>query len=330
VADTVALAEELGFDSAWLPDSQLIWRDTWMALALAAERTSRIRLASGVSNVVTRHVSVVASAARTLQELAPGRVVLGLGAGWSSAGMVGLPTTGHRELSRALKQLQSLFSGDSVYFGDVPGRLSNPAGPCPIYLGTQGSLNLRLAGRVADGIILAMSLPQALLEEKLAFLRQGAESTGREWRSLEVALLAPVHVTSDLSRDLRRFKPTVAIALRNQPLDELAAAGITERLTGDVPAGFEPDGTHVRDFAAAVESCDRLVSDDLALRWVDAFALAGAPDYLSARLESLAHGGVTTVIVTPLAPDNSQRLPDDLLRSLSANVFPGSAGLSQK
>ena len=318
VADSIVLAETLGFDSAWLPDSQLIWRDTWMALALAAVRTSRIRLGPGVSNVVTRHVSVVASAVRTLQELAPGRTMLGLGAGWSSAGMVGLAAAKHRQLAEALTQLRSLLSGEAVVFDGVTGRLSDPAGPCPLYLGTQGPLNLKLAGRVADGVVLAMSLPPALLAEKLEHLRTGAAQAGRDGWQPGVALLAPVHVTDDVSRDLRLFKPAVAIALRNQPVDELAVAGIDQRLEGAVPEGFEPDGTHIRDFTAAVESCHSLVSDEVARTWVEAFALAGPRDYLRARLTELADRGVTEVIITPLTGDNSQHLPDALMREFSS------------
>ena len=62
VADAVAHAEAVGFHSVWLPDSQLLWRDTFSSLTLATTRTNRITLATGVTNVVTRHVSVIASA----------------------------------------------------------------------------------------------------------------------------------------------------------------------------------------------------------------------------------------------------------------------------
>src|SRR5690242_4278855 len=83
-------AEEAGIGALWLPDSQLLWRDTYGALAAMALTTSRINLGTAVSNVATRHVSVIASAVRTLQELAPDRFRLGLGTGASATRTVGL------------------------------------------------------------------------------------------------------------------------------------------------------------------------------------------------------------------------------------------------
>jgi 5,10-methylenetetrahydromethanopterin reductase len=90
-----------------------------MALALAAAQTSRITLGTAVTNVVTRHPSVIASATRTLLELAPKRFVLGLGVGWSSAGMVGLPTTKHSEFTQAVKDIRTLLQGEKVQFNGV-------------------------------------------------------------------------------------------------------------------------------------------------------------------------------------------------------------------
>ena len=79
VARCVADAERAGFDIAWLPDSQFLWRDVWACLALAAARTERIVLGTCVTNLQTRDPSVTAAAAVTLDELAPGRTILGVG-----------------------------------------------------------------------------------------------------------------------------------------------------------------------------------------------------------------------------------------------------------
>src|SRR4051794_37468283 len=76
VAESVALCERKGFDVAWIADSQLLWRDVFAAMALAADRTEKITLGTAVTNFVSRHPSVVASAINTVHELAPGRVAL--------------------------------------------------------------------------------------------------------------------------------------------------------------------------------------------------------------------------------------------------------------
>src|SRR5215469_10468651 len=91
----VVEAEMLGFDEVWFPDSQLLWRDVFCVLTAAATATGRIVLGSAVTNIVTRHPTVIASAARTVAELAPGRFKLGLGVGNSSLAPIGLrPSTG--------------------------------------------------------------------------------------------------------------------------------------------------------------------------------------------------------------------------------------------
>lgn len=124
VAAAAAYAEAAGFDSVWVPDSQLMWRDTFVALSLAAASTTRITLATGVTNLVTRHVSVVASAALTVQELAPGRFMLALGAGRSAAGMIGAASTPTPVLRESLTALRTLLSGGAWPFGGGPQRLA--------------------------------------------------------------------------------------------------------------------------------------------------------------------------------------------------------------
>ncbi|GGM24881.1 hypothetical protein GCM10010129_81740 [Streptomyces fumigatiscleroticus] len=84
IVTSVRRAEELGFDSAWFPDSQLLWRDVFTTLTAAALGTERIGLGTAVTHLVTRHPAVVASAARSVAELAPGRFTLGRGVGDSS------------------------------------------------------------------------------------------------------------------------------------------------------------------------------------------------------------------------------------------------------
>ena len=171
VAAAAAHAEAAGFDSVWVPDSQLLWRDTFVALALAAASTRRITLAPGVTNLVTRHVTVVASAARTVQELAPGRFMLALGAGRSAADMVGAAHTPTRELGESLRALRALLSGQPWSFGGGPQRLTGAAGACPVYLGAGGPRNVRLACAEADGIILAGTLSAADVTRTAAMVR---------------------------------------------------------------------------------------------------------------------------------------------------------------
>lgn len=329
VADAAALAERLGFYRIWFPDSQLIWRDVWMALALAAARTHRIKLGTAVTNVVTRHPSVIASATRTLQELAPGRFALGLGTGWSSAGMIGLPMTPHGEFVEAVARIETLLRGGEADFNGKRARLTAAPGSCDIFIGTQGPRNLRHAGARAKGVIITMALAPGLLEQKLSHVRAGAKAAGRRMKDLDVVVWVPAYITESPMRDIRLFKPAVYIALRNQPVDELAAAGIRTRLGGTVPPGIEPDGTHVADWDTAIDACDPLVSDALAHRWIDTFAVVSTPHTLRARLQEIAARGVSELVVTSLIGNGDQSLPTSLIESISQALNrPGTPGVT--
>lgn len=153
--DTVRLAERYGFDEAWFPDSQLLWRDVYCALTAVALGTDRIGLGTAVTNVVTRHPAVVASAARTVAEIAPGRFTLGLGIGDSSVAPLGMRASSRAELTAGIAQLRALLEGQEwPYAEGLRSRLRDPAPHVPIHLAASGPRNLALAGEAADGVIL--------------------------------------------------------------------------------------------------------------------------------------------------------------------------------
>src|SRR5262245_32159669 len=106
--EEIQLAERLGFESVWLGDSQLIWRDLYVMLGAAAATTSRVALATGVTNPVTRHATVTAGAVVSLQELSGGRMILGAGVGFTSLGMLGRRPVTRAELHRFVQEVVAL------------------------------------------------------------------------------------------------------------------------------------------------------------------------------------------------------------------------------
>ena len=320
-ADRVAVAagraEEAGFDSVWVPDSQLLWRDTFVALALAAASTKRITLATGVTNLVTRHVTVVASAVRTIQELAPGRFTLALGAGRSAADMAGAVHTPTRELGESLRALRALLSGQPWSFAGRPQRLAGAAGACPVYLGAGGPRNVRLACAEADGLILAGTLSAADVISRAATVRALVARSGRPGRPFDVVLWLRAHVRDGSPPDPRQWKPAVAIALRNAPAAIAESLGVDHRALRQA-AGLHSDSTHPAAWAAAVASCDPLISDDAAIAYAEQYCLYGTRADIRRRVAELESSGTTTLITTPLAGDTAGTLPHEFIDSFSA------------
>ena len=107
-------AEELGYGGVWLADSQCVMRDAYTIMSLIASQTSRIRVASGVTNAITRHPSVLANSWATLDEISGGRAVMGIGVGESSIRTLGLKPDRLAALENKIDVLRALMNGDEV------------------------------------------------------------------------------------------------------------------------------------------------------------------------------------------------------------------------
>jgi len=142
----VKLAESLGYDTAWITDTHLICRELWVTLTACALATSRIRLGPGITVPHTRHISVTASAAVTLEELAPGRVVVGVGTGGSAAQTMGL-TLGQTARIATLEAMAAHEVGHTLGFAhnfgaSTQGRPSVMDYPAPRVKLTGGKIDL--------------------------------------------------------------------------------------------------------------------------------------------------------------------------------------------
>lgn len=201
-------AEELGFDAAWLADSQLYTKDVYVGLALAAQRTSRIKLGPGVTNPVTRHLTVTANAIAAIGEVSGGRAMLGLGAGDAAVFPLGIAPARIADLRRAIAALRALFRGDQAELGDA--RLSVAAAgkaPCPILLSASQPRMLELAGAEADGVILMGAADPALTRWQLERIADGAESKRRTLADLDVDLWFTISLSDDREQALNDVRP---------------------------------------------------------------------------------------------------------------------------
>ena len=159
-AEQIALAEELGYRRAWCYDSPALYPDVWMTLALAAERTSRIGLGPAVLVPSLRHVMTNAAAIATLVSLAPGRVAVAIGSGFTGRLALGqrpLPWVQVRAYTLALRDL---LQGKQVEWDGAPTKMLHPEGfapsrpiDVPMLMGVVGERGTAVAREVADGVI---------------------------------------------------------------------------------------------------------------------------------------------------------------------------------
>jgi 5,10-methylenetetrahydromethanopterin reductase len=313
----VQLAEALGYDTAWITDTHLVCRELWVTLAACAVATTRIRLGPGVTVPHTRHVSVTASAACTLAELAPGRVVLGVGTGGSAAQTMGLrleQVARIGTLEHVATALRELTRGRSMRFeSGSEGRLAWLDAPVevPIYLAGSGPRMLTAAGRHGDGVIVYASVDPGVLRAGLAHVAAGAGAAGRGLGDLDVALWAPMAIGRDRAQARDHVRGRVASALRH-PLPVALAAedqAAVERLRREYDA-FQ--------HATAASAHRRLVPD----RLVDLMALAGTPEEVREQVVRLKNvPEIRRIIAFPQAPGRGFLAREDVLRLFAEEVM---------
>jgi 5,10-methylenetetrahydromethanopterin reductase len=308
IAAFAADVEAAGFDTLYVPDSQILWRDSYLTLFAAALRTSTLGLGTAVSNVVTRHPSVVASLTRTVAEAAPDRFFLGLGVGNSSVAPVGLRSSTQAELRRGIDQIRGLLAG-----ADVEGvRMRDPHPNVPIHMAATGPRNLRFAGEVADGAILLSGVAPELLSRAVGLVREGAGGP------TEITVSAYAMVTDDLRRDARVLKPVCAGIAQNGGQAALATAGIHVEVPAHVP-GVYPDLVHAEDWDHAIEVCSEWITDDDAVAFARTFCLFGTPEEIVDRIARTAQLGATAIFLQHVG---SYDLPERLVAEFADRVLP--------
>jgi 5,10-methylenetetrahydromethanopterin reductase len=187
VAGEATRAERLGYDRIGIWDSPALFREPWVTLTATALSTSTVRLGTWVTNPITRHPAVVAAAASTLDELAPGRIYMGIGSGGTGAWNLGLRSAALADFERYVVALRALMqTGEAEYQGAA---ITMPwAAPrrVPIIVAAHGPRSLRLAGRIGDGVIVGLGITPDVVEQALTAVAEGAHEAGRTLADLEV------------------------------------------------------------------------------------------------------------------------------------------------
>jgi alkanesulfonate monooxygenase SsuD/methylene tetrahydromethanopterin reductase-like flavin-dependent oxidoreductase (luciferase family) len=310
----VALAEQLGYRQAWFYDSQMIYSDVYATMALAADRTSRIRLATGVAIPSTRMAPVIAHSIATIHELAPGRVELGLGSGNTARLTMGLRPLPLRRLREDMRLIRTLLDGESgtlrqdgeenqVRFLHPDRGFIRLRPRIPITLSALGPKALELCGAEADAHLTWGATP-AQLEQSRAVLALGAARTRRTLEAIPskgiypTALLEPGE-TSTSPRVLCTLAPFMTNYLHVQVewgdrlLPPSPAVQETveryRRYAADLPAATRHLTLHEGHLLYARDDEREFLTPELA----DTVALVGDPDAVIERIRALERAGLS-------------------------------------
>jgi 5,10-methylenetetrahydromethanopterin reductase len=189
------LGDDYGFDMVGIADTPGNAMDPWVAITLAVAATSRVRLATCVTNLVTRHPSITASAAASVDLASGGRTILGIGAGHSGVANIGGVPTGPEALRDGIAFLRELLSGKPASWRGVSAHLPWVRRRVPVYAAASGPVALRAAGAVADGAFVNYGLGQEHVSHARTLIEAGAKEAGRPSSDIDVWSIACLDVS---------------------------------------------------------------------------------------------------------------------------------------
>ncbi len=322
--DYVVRAEELGYTHAWLADSHMIWSDPYACLALAADRTTRIRLGTGVAVAATRPAPVTAASIATINRLAPGRTFLGIGTGNTAMRVMGHKPMPIAEFDRYLTELRPLLAGEEGPF-TWRGRTSpirhimaddgfvdfRPA--IPLYVSGFGPRSLGLAGRHGDGAVLSIPPDPAFMDRVWGPVERGATEAGRtidRGAYLTCSLTTIVVTEPGEPTDSERVKDlcgAFAIASLHYSYDQFRNYG--REPTGPVAAVWEDyravveqvEGERRHQRVHAGHNCWVLPEERrfLTRELIEGTCIVGTRDEVIERLRALDDAGLDQVMILP-------------------------------
>ena len=290
------VTEELGYSHIWVGDSHLIWREAYVNMAAMALSTTRVKLGTGVTNPLTRHPSVVASAYATLEEYALGRTIVGIGLGDSSVETMGMKPAKLSYFEKTMAQMRQLLDGQEVQLETGKIHLLHPCkNKVPIYVAASGPKMLELSGRIADGIIVLVGVADEYIAHAKEKIAAGAKAAGRKVEDLNLVLWVPCAVSdtapakdavkAHVARVVAHPLPYVLDPTEQKVLEEI-------RKTYDYYHHMDQQANHAE-----------VIPDWL----VDKFAIAGTVAECRPQIERIKKSGIQQIAIIPYSPPGGSR-----------------------
>lgn len=300
----VRYAEKKGFEAVWQAESRLV-RDAIVPMAAYAAVSERIKIGSGVINNWTRNIGLLAATFLTLDDLAPDRMICGIGAWWDPlARNVGIerrnPLLAMRETIDVLRRLLAMervtFHGefhhvDEIELDVVHGR-TEPRN-VPIYIGATGPKMMELTGEIADGVVLNYCVPPEYNDQAIQKLEVGAKRAGRSLDDIDRPQLIVCSVDHDREKALDTSRELLTQYLAQQP-HIAKASGVSQDVVEEIQSILGWPATHDQ-----IQRAKHLVPDDLLAR----ITASGTPDEARAKVQEYIDRGATSPILYPVGGD---------------------------
>ena len=316
VAKAARLAEQMGFDYVGVADSQSLARELYVTLGVVAASTERVLLGPTVSNPLTRHPAVAASAIASINELSRGRAFLGLGSGDSAVLNLGLRPARLAELHHYIQSVREMLAGETAeYRGDrAHVRWSSTA--IPIAMSAEGPRTLAMAGSMADAAIIHTGLTTEVLQDTVARIREGERAAGREEGSAGVWAFAKCNIADDRQEAIEEIKMALAASGHHAFRFTLEGKNVPEQYREAVSILHHE--YEAAEHEQVGQTRNATLTDELGLTdyFADRFAIVGTPEECRAKTQSIFDAGVDVLLITAIGPS-----PETIIRRYGEEVI---------
>jgi 5,10-methylenetetrahydromethanopterin reductase len=302
--DYVRYAEQRGFEAVWQAESRLV-RDAIVPMAAYAAVTESLKVGSGVINNWTRNIGLLAATFLTLDDLAPNRIICGIGAWWDPlARNVGIdrhkPLTAMRETVEVLRRLLAMervtYHGefvqvDGIELDVVHGRREPRY--VPIMIGATGDKMMEMTGEIADGCVLNYCVPPEYNINALELLETGAKKAGRSMKDIDTPQLVVCSVDHDHDRAIDTTRGLLTQYLAQQP-HIAKASGVSQEVVNEIQSILGWPATKEQ-----IQQAKHFVPEELILR----ISASGTPDEARAKVEEYRKNGCSCPILYPVGGD---------------------------
>jgi alkanesulfonate monooxygenase SsuD/methylene tetrahydromethanopterin reductase-like flavin-dependent oxidoreductase (luciferase family) len=330
----VVIAEDNGFTQCWFYDSQMLYSDVYVTMALAAEHTNRIKLATGVAIPSNRIEPVTAHSIATINLLAPGRTILGVGTGFTGRNTMGLPPITADRLRDYVKMVRALLRGEEVQYQEGKRQrwirllhqdkgYINLKDQIPIHIAADGPKVLELAGEIGDGWMTVLSGAERF-REKFAMVKTGLAKSGKNANSFPTAVLTSGCVLrdgekADSPRVRERMGPFAIVFLHALWEQSAVASGLPDSLAGlwnryrdeyiaksKTPEDRRYLDVHEGHLIYLKPGEEKYIDENL----IKTMTLTGTPGEIIARLKALEAEGLKQVSIQVVYPHGREMIEE--------------------
>ncbi len=315
LGERARLAEGIGFEYIGVADSQSLFRELYVSLAVVAQATNHARIGPTVTNPLTRHSAVTSSAIASIDELSHGRAFLGIGSGDSAVLNLNLRPARMSQVKEYVQAVRTHLSGDSYsYQGrDTHGRWADA--PVPILMAAEGPRTLKLAGEIADAVLVHTGLTPDILRRSISLIREGEADAGKPVGSVEIWAFAKCNVANDQETAIQEIKMALAASGHHAFRYTLEGKHVPEELHEAV-AVLQRDYVPV-EHEQLGHTRNATLSDELGLTdfLADRFAVVGTPDQCREKVRGIPEAGVDVLLATAIGPQ-----PDVIIERFGREV----------